>query len=278
MLTALELQAAILLRLDRPAEAETVALQMAATSPYDVITQQRASPYVGLTAQMTPAKKEYLDRLARVSARGLINRANAEEWNGDFLAAASDLESFVLLAKYFETEKKPVGPMPAFEAKRAVDLSLGGDVAKSDAIAAETRKATDDMIQSGKALNMQQVIDEAEELLDLQSVAAMLQEGKAHQARTMFSARSRWVSPSAAVVAELTARLRKGAAPAELVGPLSRDPVVIRSSGLSARAGAIVGRTMRIRPFMAPCVLQCRATNTAPGTAESGIPATQAIW
>src|SRR5215471_14219 len=96
MLTALELQAAILLRLDRPAEAETVALQMAATSPYDVITQQRASPYVGLTAQITPAKKEYLDRLARVSARGLINRANAEEWNGDFLAAASDLESFVL--------------------------------------------------------------------------------------------------------------------------------------------------------------------------------------
>jgi hypothetical protein len=41
------------------------------------------------------------------------------------------------------------------------------------------------------------------------------------------------------VIAEVTARLRKGAPPAELVGPLSHDPKSVIDNGLAARVGAI---------------------------------------
>ncbi len=241
MLSSLELEAAALVRLNRPAEAEAAAIKMAAASPYDLIAQERASRYVGLTVEMTPAKKDYLDRFARIWPKGLFSRATASEWVGDYLAAADDDRAFVDLSAGFVQDKAAVSPQPAIDARRAVALALGGDMTQSNEFAAETRRTIDDLIQTGKALNFQGVINEAEELLDFQSIAALLDAGKGAQARAAFAARSRWVAPTPPAVADLTVKLRKGAAPGELTGALARDPAAIRANGLVARAGAITG-------------------------------------
>ena len=243
MLSSLELEAASLVRLNRPAEAEAVALRMAATSPYDLLAQQLAARYVGLTANMSPEKKEYLDRYARISPTGLFMHAEASEWAGNFLESAADYEAYLEIVKGFATEKDPATPLPAVEARRAVALALGGDMKQSNAVAAEARNTVDDLIRTGKSLNMQNAISVAEELLDFQAIAAKLDAGDVAQARTAFAGRSRWLAPTPAAIAELTARLSKGAKPGELTGALLRDPAEIRTSGLTARLGSITGAT-----------------------------------
>ncbi len=240
LVSSLEIQAAALVRLNRPAEAEATAMQMAAAAPYDVIALQHAAFYAALTPTIDPAKKTFLDRLAKLSATGLVLRASAYEWAGDFADAASDSEAFSSIGPAFAVPDHPIPPLVATAARRAVDLALANDQKESDDIAAATRKTIDGLIQSGSSLNIQTSINEAEEMLDLQSIIAMLAEGKAHQARMMFTARSRWLAASPGVIAEVTARLRKGASPAELVGPLSHDPKSIIEDGLVARAGALI--------------------------------------
>ncbi len=243
MLSSLDLEAAALVRLNRPAEAEAVAIRMAATSPYDVIAQQRAMQYAGLTANMSPEKKEYLDRFARLSPTGLFLQAEANEWIGNYLESAADYEAYLDNAKGFATEKDPAAPQPAVEARRAVALALGGDMKLSNAVAAEARKTVDELVRTGKALNMQNVISVAEELLDFQAIVAKLDAGDVVQARAAFAGRTRWLTPTPAAIAELTARLSKGAKPGELTGALLRDPAEIRASGLTAELGSITGAT-----------------------------------
>ncbi len=88
---------------------------------------------------------------------------------------------------------------------------------------------------------MSSVINTSEETLDLQAVVAELAAGRAAHARALFAARPRWLLSQTEVVADLTARLRQGASPAELTGPLANDPAALRANGLAARAGAITG-------------------------------------
>ena len=240
LLSALELQAAALVRLDRPAEAERAAIEMAAASPYDLITQERAARYVGLTADLFPEKKEYLDRLARLWPEGLMVDANADEWAGDYAAAAADAAALIDLDAGFATNDSDAISPPAINARHAVDLALAGDMKDSDAVAADTQKSIDDLVKSGKSLNMQHAIDEAEELLDFQTIVAEIEAGKIAQARAAFTARARWLTPTPAAIADITAKLRKNAKPGELSGVLMKDPATIRTDGLAARMGAIV--------------------------------------
>jgi hypothetical protein len=240
MLSSLELQAAALVRLGRPAEAEAVALKMAALAPYDLTDQQRALRYVTLTSSFGPDKQVYLDRLARLWPKAIASLAAAREWNGGYLAAEADFEAITELVTGFKSENYPIPPMAAVEAKRAVLLGLGGNMTHSNEVAADAQKLVDQMIASGSAINNQGEINEAEELLDFQAVLATFASGQVAKARAQFAARSRWVAPSPPEIADVTAMLRKGAAPAELTGALARDPQSIRASWMTARMGALI--------------------------------------
>lgn len=257
LISAMDLEAQALARLGRPAEAEAVALKMTAMAPYDLVTQQQASHFIGLTAAMTPEKKDYLDRYARIAPRGTFHLSDAAEWAGDFDTAAAAMQAYLDVVRGFANDQDPAPPLPAIEARLAVQLALAGDLARSNEIAAGARKTVDGMVQSGKALTMQPIIAEAEELLDFQAIIVKAATGKLAEARQAFTGRSRWLSPTAAVVAEVTQRLRQGAKPAELTGALARDPAEIRASGLVALIGAITEATdadkslfAAIRPLM----------------------------
>ena len=237
-LSALELQAFALVELDRPAEAADTALRMAAAAPYDIIIQQRAYRYVALTSEMSDAKRAYFDNYVRLDPSALAMRHVARGWSGDFKGGASDLEALCAVIEGFVVDKAQ-SPQPNLIAAAAVDAGLAGDQVHSDALAAQARAQLDDLVKSGRALSMVPVTTEGEEMLDLQAVISALSRGRLAQARAAFAGRSRWISPTPAVVAELDARLRAGAAAGDLFGPLARDPSIVRAEGLAARAGAI---------------------------------------
>lgn len=237
-LSAMELEAAIMVRTGRNAEAEAIALRMAAMAPYDILTLYRSVRFVGLTAEMTPEKKAFFESYVRVSPLSLLTRAEARQWAGDYAGSAADLEALNAAADIFLKEKQPEPPL--YAARRSVAYQLAGDNERSNAIAAEARAAVDALVKSGKALNEANTVSQAEELLDFQAIGRQLAEGKVKEARTAFAARTRWLAASPPAVALMTSRLRAGAAPQELTGSLARDPEQLRADGLAAKAGAII--------------------------------------
>ena len=239
MLSSLELQGYALVYLNRPAEAEAVALRMAEIAPYDVITQDHAMRFIGLTPEMSPAKKIFFDRSARITGSGSRYYAGGLQWAGDYLSAAAMYKATLDRLDGFKNEKTPPSPQPALEAGRAVALAMGGDLAQSTAVAADTRKSIDALMQNGQAYRAQSVVSEAEETLDFDAIVIDFATGKVAQARTAFAARSRWTATPAAPVSDLTERLRKGAPASALTGALARDPASIRSDALAAWAGAL---------------------------------------
>ncbi|HTW33925.1 MAG TPA: hypothetical protein VMD53_04840 [Rhizomicrobium sp.] len=239
MLSSLELQAYALVYLNRPAEAEATALTMAEIAPYDVIAQERAGRFVGLTADLTPAKKAYFERAAKITPSGALYYAHAYEWIGDYTTAAGLYQAVLERIDGFKNDKTPPVPQPALEAGHAIALAMAGHLAESNAIAAATRKEIDALMQNGQSAPWQSVVNSAEEELDFQAIAADFAAGKVAQARAAFAARSRWTATPAAAVADLTERLRKGAPADALTGALARDPASIRSDSHSAWAGAL---------------------------------------
>src|SRR5205085_1831091 len=95
------------------AEAEAAALEMADAAPYDVITQTRAIPYLQLTAEWTPGKQAYFDRLVKIFPEALGLRAIAHQWAGQYLEAARDYADVVELRTAFSTTNNPAPPLPA---------------------------------------------------------------------------------------------------------------------------------------------------------------------
>lgn len=258
-LSALEIEAATLLRMGRPKEAEDKALKMAATSPWDILNLLRVSRYVGLTAEMSPAKQAFYDTYIRVLPTGLFQRYEAKQWVGDWAGSAADLE--LLLAVQSDLLKEDIPSPPLFTARRSVAYLLAGDLETSNALAVEGRKAVDDLVKSGKALDEQSAISQAEELLDFQAAGRMFAEGKIKEARAAFAARSRWLAPTAPAVALMTARLRAGATPAELTGALARDPDQLRADALTAEAGQITESETAAKVLYAAIRPYARATD-----------------
>jgi hypothetical protein len=195
-----------------------------------------AATYIPLTAQWTPAKAAYFDRLSRLSPEMLRRRAFARQWVGDFAGSADDVQALIELQAGF----RPDLAEPVLLAEHAAYLSLAGKREAADAAAARARAVIEDQISNGKALNNGAAVNIAEEMLDFQAVAKLLADGKAAEARAAFTGRSRWTAPTAPAVAFLAGKLREGAAPAELRGALARSPEQIRAEGLQTQAGSAV--------------------------------------
>ncbi len=239
LVSSLDLQAAALVRAGDFPNAEAAALQMANTSPYDVIAQVRAIPYVQLTAELTPEKQAYLDRLVKIFPEALAFRAIVYQWAGRYLEAAADYASIVELRSGFSPDNNNPPPSPDVLALRSVMLALGGKLEESTALAADTSAMIRVLAATGKTALMQSSIDGADQALDFQAIIVDLSAGRASAARIKFAARTHWSVPATPAVAELAARLRQGASPAEIAGPLATDPAIMRTNGLVANAGAI---------------------------------------
>ena len=238
-LGALEIEAAALLRLGRPAEAEAIMLRMAAASPYDVVNQIRASNYVGLTPDLTPAKQAWFDQAVRLWPELLGRRSAANQWAGRFEASSDDMADLVSVAQGWFTDPEPQ-PLPAITAGRAVALMAAGRQDLSDALADQGRAEIEGMVRDGKAQAQQNVVTQAQELLDFQAIGRQLAQGHAAEARAAFAARAHWFAPTPQTVAWLTGRLREGVPPAQLTGPLAVEPARLRADWFANRVKSMV--------------------------------------
>jgi len=234
-LSALRLEAVALIGLRRPADAEDVALRMAAMEPYDLLNLLDAQDFVSLTSRMTPAKAAFYAQLSRMSGPGLYQEARGREWVNDFAGAATDAGAVLDRAKAVWPDRPVCFDCLAY---RAQALALAGDRARAAQDAAQARQVLDDQVKSGQA--SAEVAAHAQELLDFEAIVEQMNAGAAADARAAFASRSRWNAPSAPAVAYLAEKLRAGADPGALRGLLASDPQAIRNEALAARANAWV--------------------------------------
>lgn len=236
-LSAMEIEGYALVRQGKMAEAQAMGLRMYDASPYDLMNLLRASRLVLMSPDRSPATDRFWDEASRLLPDLLGGaRLEADEWAGDFAGAAADLQAFVDLTDGFLKDKDD-HYFPDSHARIALSHMLAGNTAASEAAAEAARKAIDANVQANKRANQ---TSKGQELLDLQAIAKLHAEGKLVEARRAFGARSRWLAPSVPVSAELTRRLREGAAPSELVGALALDPAKIRTDGQAARVRGFV--------------------------------------
>ena len=234
MISGLEIEAASLTRLGRPAEAVAAALKMAAAAPYDVVSQVRAGRFVNLTSEISPEKARFLDRLGRLAPGQLGALAMARAMAGDFKTAALDDEARLDINEASAVAKPTA--LPDWLARASVEWALAGDLAKSAARAQSARAMLDVMNQDGSAANNAQSVTFAEDLLDLQVIAVQAAQGQVAQARTGFLARGHWPKTAAALTIEIAARLRGGANAEQSGTALARDPTVLREEAATAVA------------------------------------------
>lgn len=250
-LSALDIEAAILVRMGKPAEAEAVALRMAAQSPYDLQNLIRANRYITPQTGMTEAKRDFYRNFIRLSPEARLEQVEALEWAGDFAGAADASEGLIALIQ-------GVGPVPLLNARAAVQNILAGRVDRAEPFIAAARRQNDEAAArvAGSSLGSQESVSRTDELLDFARIVRLAAEGRIAEARTQFGARSRWLAPSVPAVAHLTAKLRAGADPASLAGALQRDPETLKADAIAAQEKALTDDKATkalygaIRPFL----------------------------
>jgi tetratricopeptide (TPR) repeat protein len=233
-LSALNMEAFALVHMGRPAEAEAVALRMAQAEPLDILSLSRAQGFMLLTRDLGADKRRFYHDLVRLDPGQLIGQAQAEAIAGDFAAAARCYESIFALAGIDKLK-------PTIKADAAVVEYIAGNMERADRYAALAREQADALAAGGPNDSAadgakRESISHTDEMLDILAIFRLADGGKAAEARTRFTARSRWLAPSAPVLARITAKLRQGATPAELSGALARDPDQAIGDVLTARA------------------------------------------
>lgn len=223
------LEANLLVRMNRPADAEKTALRVMEYSPYDVMALRDALRYMRLVRGISPDKRAYLDQYSRIRPEALIETAQIFANNGEYKDAAANIEAYSELAAAFFDDWSAA---PAFGAMRAAYLTMAGDIAGGNALADSSASQLDAMIASGKAARMTNTVAMADEHLVFQRIARLAAAGDAAKARGLFALKERWANIPAGAVADMSARLRLNAKPSELVGGLESEPAAIEAAGL----------------------------------------------
>jgi tetratricopeptide (TPR) repeat protein len=252
-LTALDIEATALLELGRTDEAVAKALEMAAAAPYDVVNQLRASFYVGYATHWGPAETAFYDNLARLYPDSLLTRGVNREMNGDVTGALADYDLYMRMH-----DDQLGGVNASLRTRIALSHALSGNAERAAALIRQANtpppappgKGGDAQPQpqpAGAAAPAPQAEAQAApqpnavevEMNDLYRVWEAASAGDMERARTLYSARSRWVYLDAALRARLVARLRQGATPAQLTGPLAQTPEeIIAAARTERRTGA----------------------------------------
>jgi hypothetical protein len=240
-LSAMEIEALALLSAGRVEEARTRAFEMADASPYDLINQVRAWPYVRLTTAFGAREQAYFERLIRIYPSAVVERAALRQSAGDFRGAAEDYEIWLQFAATLDAGP----PGMAVLAQAALAHALAGDTARAEARAGEARTALTAAPESTSA-------QPTTEILDLYQIWKNAHDGRAAEARVLFANRTAWLRPSAGAVAEVARQLQLGAAPESLTGSLAGEPGRFRTELVTRRRQELTGEKNRfalMRPF-----------------------------
>ena len=222
---ALLLEAYVLARAQRFADAEAKAVEATRLGAYDVAFAQRVRPMLTLTTDLGAAKRDALLQIARIMPLNCIHYAMALTEAGRFAEAAAINADYVELAA---ASMKKFTPLD-FDANQSLMLAMAGDLEKSRALRekAETEIAT--LQANGEAGDLASLIARASELLTLQSVIVDLKQGKGSEARATFRAHGPWLLASRGQIYAAMQQLQAGAPAAELTGTLAETATAWRA-------------------------------------------------
>lgn len=235
-LNARFLEAQILIRLNRLAEAEAVALNTVEAAPYDVMNMRRFLRFAQLTRNVTPAKRAYFDQLKRIETFYFRDSAEMHAWAGEYDAAADDVAAGTgLIASYVNQQNSQ-----SLDAMQAVYRMMAGKVTQTAPFVADIKQRTDELVASGKVANDPGFVASIDELVAFHAIGEQLATGKATEARAAFNARTRWTYVPVPVVAEMMKRLRESVAAKDLSGALAQTPDAYIANSLATRTSAII--------------------------------------
>jgi hypothetical protein len=218
------LQADILTRMKKPADAQAVAVQATQLAPYDVNIAQLANQYINLTPDMDEAKNAALAQMSRLLPRLTWSRISAEITAGRLNDALADLEALRDLGTGFSPDNFHPD---AIDATRAALLVLAGNGVQSDEIATRVQASLTQLAASGYAAQNGTFVAEATEALSLRQILRDATSGKAKDARTVFRAHGPWLLVNKALLIAAVGKLRDGATPDELTGTLAESPAAM---------------------------------------------------
>jgi hypothetical protein len=245
-LSALDLEAHILLRKGDANGAEQAALRMAAASPYDWTSHLRASRFMQRTTPMTGEKADYYRRFTLMWPEARVFMLNTLRWQNDYATAAR--EGDAIMQMYDK-------PGAYVHAQTGLDMLLAGRGAEAQKLLDTARKLNDDLAAGTPDANGRDLISRTDDMLTFAGIIKSIQAGDIAGARRAFGARERWLALPIPTVAAIGAKLRVGASAAELTGALARDPETLKTDAIrkeiegttSAEPKTLYGA---IRPFL----------------------------
>jgi hypothetical protein len=230
-----QVEAAILFRQGKPAEAQAVSLRSAGEQAHSLFGLISLDTYSDFLPKVSDAE----DRTAMAVGRLLWvaggTRADRLEQAGRFAEAASARDALV----DFDAVHSPEVNISTLLAASALSHALAGNWDRASERAKAARANSESRKAAGKPES-----DAAElvELLDLYGIVETTHKGDLKTARRLFSARSEWVAPSFGASAEVNRRLRQGAAADELIGGLAKTPEQLWAERVEAKKAALLAK------------------------------------
>jgi tetratricopeptide (TPR) repeat protein len=210
-----QVQALALAGMGKREAAADMALDIAEAAPYDMLTAARVEDLVALGGRYGEREKAYYDRAVKLIPALLISRAEARQNARDYRGAAQDYELLGTLVGSYMTSGEL---STSLSAHSALMYYLAGDGEAGARKEAEARAYVDKQTAAGKTPAKQI------ELLDFVNIVKLADRGDLRQARLLFAGRTRWTAPTPSVLADMAARLRKGASAEEMIGLLAKNP------------------------------------------------------
>jgi hypothetical protein len=216
---------------DQPG-AEALALEAMAARPGGSLLHQEGLAILALSTDISGAEADVLDRRALKSSSAVAQRARQRLGAADYAGAAAD---------YRMVKDAAREPWAQLFAQLALAQALAGDSAGADASIADAQEAADKLaiVAQGSGADARDAalaVSRADEFIQLARARQAVSAGRIDEARTLLSARTRWLVPAEWVAPVLeSAGAGKGWA-----APL--DPAKLRADSRRAAADKVHGK------------------------------------
>ena len=230
------LEALFLVRANKIAEAETAAWDAINGSPYNVMSALRAMRFVGLSRELTPAKRSALEAAQRVYADMGMLIADEYAAGGDYAAAMRSLQSLDLNLK--AVAKEP-SDWALLQSTMATYAALGGDVARAKAEFAKADAALKLERGKGAAARNPTAFARSEEALAFAEASIAQAEGQSSKAAEMLAGRGSWVTVDPGLLAALVGKVAAAVPAAERKGVVAKGEAAIWTEARDARIAVL---------------------------------------
>ncbi|GLR47822.1 hypothetical protein [Sphingomonas astaxanthinifaciens] len=230
-----QLEAAILFRQGKAAEAQAVSLRMTEAQRYALFGLADLDDYQNFVAQPAAIEDQRAQAMTRLFWVTGVGRASRLEQAGRYAEAAKLRDALI----DFDTVHTPETNNSALMAQAAISHALAGNWEIAAARATAARANSEARTAAGKPEDSQ---SELVELLDLYGILDTAHKGDVKAARRLFSARSQWVSPSYGAVSAVNRQLREGASADELIGGLAKTPEQLWAERVEAKKAALLAK------------------------------------